>query len=636
MKNKLRSPIFFQLLIFNLAFVMMTLWLVPIDSANYHNEEFAALPGVYFEGLEDIRFEKENWRIVLFWDAHINKFDSTFYVEYISRYSEQCTGVARMENLCNQLKKIADNVKLSILATKLQYENLIDILKDIEEEANLAQSGKTRKTRRQKRMTPLGFVGMASRFLFGTLDKDDLKDLNSRIDEAFKTERKLAALTKDKIHLLQLDTIKLQNDVSTMRTFVESLAQELHSSNLFLQTIIRFQNTLHLIELQVSEYSKYYHKMADIITKAKYGELHPDALTDADLRKMIADIGEEHPDYEFPVLERHISAEKLSHVSNTKLAYEKDRFIIEINVPLIDQYNTQIFRIHPILVPQKENTSASILVRHEIIAIGHNKQFYTFLTESELNDCKIGRHHKICPGHAPFKSTQKNLACEYRILTELNQDSLQNCPLLLKSSQENIYVKLKSKKAWLYSVKNIAQVEIRCPEEDKFSTFNIKGTGILRLNPGCSAIENETTLRGPSYTSLQSQFKISEDYWHPKISLGGIIDDSFVKKSHLISKKRRRGSGILLRGESAEDVLTSYDQLIDEIADAEAGQQLSRGLWSIGTGFILLTLSLIVMLIFVVFKIRKCAKQRKEIFEKMLEMEIRTGPSKHDELNHKK
>lgn len=156
------------------------------DSANYRNyaiHELGENPGLYFERLPDIRFIGGQWTILVFVEKADHGFDLAYFqlaVDEIKATCEQLpiknsTNTTIFDRLvypgthkeCLNIFRTLEYIYGKINTTWNTYAELMGSLKDLEDLKTQEPSASHFIV---KRNAPwFGFIGAASRFLFGTL-----------------------------------------------------------------------------------------------------------------------------------------------------------------------------------------------------------------------------------------------------------------------------------------------------------------------------------------------------------------------------------------------------------------------------------------------------------------------------------
>ena len=262
-----------------------------------------------------------------------------------------------------------------------------------------------------------------------------------------------------------------------------------------IQAIIYTTNS---IESALMHYLDVFKTLADAVRAARSGHLHPSLLSTPRLQQIIRQISDLRPSYEFPTPIQHARPDKLSEVVSVKLGFKANTFLIEIRIPLLNKYPTELYRMHPIPVIQRYEqhvVNAYIMPQTPYIAVTNDKRAYSLLTERNLGACTHTTHYRICAHAQPIYESDEESACEYLLLNQPSLENLRKCNVhfLLKATPYWIY--LESINGWLYSVASNTTLQILCPGEQHY-LVTISGVGLLQLRPKCAARHDRVMLVG--------------------------------------------------------------------------------------------------------------------------------------------
>ena len=63
------------------------------------------------------------------------------------------------------------------------------------------------------------------------------------------------------------------------------------------------------------------------------------------LQKIIHQIADSHPHYEFPINIAHARADKLTNIVTVLLAYRQNKFLVEISIPMLNKQTTELYKM---------------------------------------------------------------------------------------------------------------------------------------------------------------------------------------------------------------------------------------------------------------------------------------------------
>ncbi len=268
-----------------------------------------------------------------------------------------------------------------------------------------------------------------------------------------------------------------------------------------------------------------------------------------------------HINYEFPFPIEHARADKLGSISTVRLAYKNQKFLAEVNIPMLSKFPSESYKIHAVPIPQpniNESIPAYIQAQSNYIYLDHDKRSYSFITKEDLNNCHHTGHFYICSYSRPTYDADKDAACEYLLLNQPSRESLQKCDLKLVTTHKAYWRRLKISDGWLFSMNHPTPLQILCPGQQ---LTTIIGTGILHLKPRCSARQDYITLKGTK------ELGSSEEYLYlPQVSLDlTIIEPQISKKLSLVTPLPSKTTTKNLEpGISLDTIREAYDTILAE------------------------------------------------------------------------
>ena len=281
-------------------------------------------------------------------------------------------------------------------------------------------------------------------------------------------------------------------------------------------------------------YKDTFQTLTQAIHSARLGHLHPSLLTTNSLQNIIRQINYIHPGYEFPIPIMHARTDKLSEIASVKLGFRENNFLAEIRIPLLNKFATEVYRMHPVPIPQQHQdhlVSAYIQPQAQYISLSHDKRSYSFLTQNNLNQCKHNLHYRICTHNQPIHEPDHNKACEYLLLNQPSEDNIKKCGVKLLPNFQPYWIHLDSLDGWLFSVNKPSTLQILCPGEQHNLT-TISGVGIVQLKPRCFARHEHTTMVGMKTLGYSSEF-----IYVPQLKLNvTTIDNEFFIKYQSLNK----------------------------------------------------------------------------------------------------
>lgn len=270
---------------------------------------------------------------------------------------------------------------------------------------------------RNKRFAPFGFFGTVRKAFFGTLTQEDGERYNQQIETLFKGQTDLARIGKEETHIVQHKLAKVTSEIEMIKSSIEkqfTVYKDLREEYTDLDNEVEglkysfgLSSVLAELDAIISLYQATFSKLLRAIIDARHGRLDPSLLSTETLQKIIRQIADYHLQYEFPIPIAHARTDKLADVSPVKLAYRFEKFFLEVNVPMLDKFPTELHKIHPLPTPQGK-ASAFIKPQADFLTLSHDKRTYSLISKEDLTNCHHTKHHQICYHNKPIHETDDN------------------------------------------------------------------------------------------------------------------------------------------------------------------------------------------------------------------------------------
>ena len=533
-------------------------------------------PGIYFERMQDIRFEIAEWKILVFTDHRSLEYKPDAMRKIMRESHKKCMQLQGKptQHFCTLFED-----RLKLLETRLEHldsthAEIVDTMEEVESKTQ-SQDNSVIKTIR-KRSAPLGFLGSLGHLLFGTLTEEEGNFYTTKINELFKGQVKLAHLAKQNMHLVHQKIEgfeeKINEQEKRISIAIDKLKKITHLTDLssiweYVTFDREFTSITNNIESALNLYENNFHQLLEITRAARVHHLHPSLLPLSRLQQIIRNIEDSHPNHRFPIPIEHARADKLSDIASVKLAFRDEKFLVEVTIPLTDKVSTELYKIHPIPIPQTEGNhtiSAYIMPQETYIAIGHDKRTYSFLSEDQWKECKETPYFKLCINNIPILDANENSTCEYLLLTNPTLSNLRKCEIKVLPNHRPFVKHLDTLQAWILSMDGNHNILINCPGElHQILTFS--GIGILHLRPSCTA-----RLEGLTLTSLKTIGSNEVFLYLSLLTLNlTTLDSAYHQRIRFIAENHQYlfnhpQIADLNSGISLAEIESKYDEFLDE------------------------------------------------------------------------
>lgn len=510
------------------------------------NEYFQITPfktssGVYYEYVGEMRRSVSNWRIAVFLDIGRQRRYFNDLKARLKKLKEQC--IAK-EKWCHDLVVLYNWEDKWEMAEELQkqYQNQIDELSNTKKRMPKKMTSQLR----MRRSVPLlGFLGKIAGPIAGVLNYDDGERYDAAIEDLNAAQNNLSLLVGKQTHVVrsQLDTLYLK--VQQHGTHLQNLHHQLEDLLKKFESVVNVRNELErrdvmeslmgALKLGLDHNIRTTSTMLDTVHVARKGEFHPGLLTSEQLRPIIRDIQDNLTDVSFPLLGPRVSIDELIQISTVSIHCEKNNLKVLIDVPLLEKYKYQAFRIHPVPIVQEVlgngTGRAYIKSEYDYLIVDDEERTYLLLMEDDWKACRKTTSYHACLNGLPIYDIRERPICEVLLLLNPTISALKSCNIQLTTNQESYWRTLKTLGSWIYSFIHHQTVTIFCHSTSPIK-INLQGVGIIKLAPGCSVRTNEATIPATTMQAGQSEM-IYESEIHLNLTSLSLAISNY---GHLISK----------------------------------------------------------------------------------------------------
>ncbi|XP_046383291.1 uncharacterized protein LOC124153927 [Ischnura elegans] len=363
---------------------------------------------------------------------------------------------------------------------------------------------------RQKRgLINLG--GDALKFLFGTLNDDDLLQLNRQISALGESNRKTAHLVQAQATLINTTYAITEKNAENLRNIVkiaDSITEQLkaiegaeHIVTRAIQQMQALSGSLRLLETVLGQVRSELNLFKLAWETTIDLRLSPYFLSPMDLHNTLKQIAPQlQANTQFP-LPLELSS-VYSYYALARVTYEtRDkavRLFVRFPLQTHDHYFTLFRAISlPVRIP-RSNTSLFIVPKSPYLAVANNMLRHFNMDEADLNTCNHGPI-TVCPPRRHL-TIYPQTSCLYSLFT--NEEHPNDCDTRLTTQPTPVLFRTQATDHWVYSMPTPTKLTQRCPGTPSTYTLTelmLDGVGTFKLPDGCTAVIAGQEL--PSYST---------------------------------------------------------------------------------------------------------------------------------------
>ncbi|XP_055858938.1 uncharacterized protein LOC129921228 [Episyrphus balteatus] len=254
----------------------------------------------------------------------------------------------------------------------------------------------------------------------------------------------------------------------------------------------------------INECNEQYDLIISAILFSKTNILHPSIITPKRfIDELLNNTHRLNNGKSFPLPLEYDNSFKLIEISKLKAFYKENKLVFVIQTPLVTYTEFNLYKLHPLPVPLRNNSFIFINPSANYLAISVNKLSYITIEDKESNCKNIYNDKTICENNI-IKSTTTSPTCETKLIITLNKNIPEQCNTKILQGYISIWHPLKNN-IWIFVSPQEKLITISCKDEDIKDDI-IKGIGLFKLQPDCRAYS--------ASHQIISTTKISTEYNH--------------------------------------------------------------------------------------------------------------------------
>lgn len=532
--------------------ILILLFTVIVDTGNNkYTDDKIVNSGIYYEYISKIKLTTDTFKLITFVNTtnYENKFNDL--IEINNKTIIFCTAKAieNVTEICQQFSGLINNTMLQLKKRFNTYNAL--------------------KTHKINKRGLINVVGTFGKWAFGTLNEDDLIEIDEKIKSRVGKNKATLDIIKLQTRIVQSTLNNFNNVTNTindntikLKTTLDQLINSVNTNSHQLQVIdISHTLTQHLIFFNIilTEFNQETEELIESVIWGQNGQLHPSIINPKTILNQLIEIEKIIPKrLSIPQnpeeITNFLDFLKLLTIS---LHFMDTYLIYTLHIPLCEIDNYMIYHITPFPVPIKNNNYIFIKPSNEYLAISQDNEKFVTFTHQDYLMCKHSISITICyPHDTIIRNTHDT--CEVQLFID-PQNLPDSCDIRHIKTSETFYKKLILKNSWIYASINSQTVTLICPETSK--TIKITGSGILSINEPCY-ITTPTTILKPNNCNLNMTTNIDFTPQFHIVNVSTILSNKINKiQNHAITKPA------LKKIDSQLNDISKYSKSLDFLVD---------------------------------------------------------------------
>lgn len=447
--------------------------------------------GLIAEKIAPLATSSTDWKI-------IQKIDLRKYFRAGTDLTSQC---AIVTSICH-----------SICDAKALKKEVDDAVRQSERVLNLLMVHEANEEPRRVRRSLLPFIGTIHKFLFGTLNEADEAAIQKAIRTIASDTRETAALLANQTEIVEHSLSNLDQKMATL----EATTARLANKTVAITSEVMVRQIAQDLENSVTQFKLDTEVLTDAILFAAKGMIHPRIVPPGTIARAAKTVKSAVTNAEFPLPGGQFAAIPVMKISRVSILFSEGYLIYHIAIPLLDIQRFNLFRASPLPTVQKvlntSRTAVYVWPEHHYFAISEPNRTYMPIPQERVVKLRKLNKLLIAVNPEPIREIKANAACEIKIASGHAIENPENCDIRIKCLSDTFWLRLHEANTWVFSATEAENIFIQCQHAEQLST-EIKGAGLLRLRPGCTAHtasarltasrEIEAHLKGSTFETLQ-------------------------------------------------------------------------------------------------------------------------------------
>lgn len=495
-----------------LLHVIIALWInnVKTSSVDFRVERITNQPGLYYEDKNSVRIYNMQYKLVTY--VPLVDIERKFTVAQL--FADLTL------RLCDrELKPLTNSTECEML--HLEFKQRVDEVNQAKDLISQLVVHEAYENNRNKRGI-LNFVGEIAKVLFGTLDNDDAKLYQSKIEEIERNEKQMLELTGEQLMIvkrtlkavngtlthLQTNEFRFTEGLKDLSKKVQAFATDTNSRLHYVEIMSSLNNHLIQVYRIFSEVKSNYEMIVSAIMYAQQGILEPHILTPAKIVRSLQASQINLEAHSLPIsLESPNVGSVLLSIADINIVMFQNILCYIVEIPLVEKERYQLYRLWSLPVESKNISGLYTFLEteNEFILADAAKRYFARLTYRDLTSCKVlDAKTKICKQTFNIMSTHDSTDCALNLMNGVMVLPA-SCRQRVVSIISSIWNKL-SNNVWIYVIPNKEKLTILCQSKEPTDVI-LTGVGKLTFYEKCKAYGDKILIQTQSMSMMNETKK---------------------------------------------------------------------------------------------------------------------------------
>lgn len=375
-----------------------------------------------------------------------------------------------------------------------------------------------KKSRTQKRaLAEIG--GQVLKVLFGTLDNNDLVNINGKLNKLEASNEFVQHIIKEQLSYVPKIDLVMKNQQEFAKSIIEitrtikRISDDLWYSDVISLYQHKYNTGIRVFTNLVNNMKQTAKVLVNALLTTNNGKIDPNLLKPGHFLKVLQNVQQNIPaDFQFitPVLLENLHVFYDVGKSSAFLVDHTIRLFVEIPLKAQEREFT-IYKAIPIPIPiVQNNMRMKMKTDATYLALSKNKNLHFEMTMIDFSACR-GQFIKICPFNAPIYRRHNINTCLYANYVGDHDKIKENCEIIISKRTNAEWIKIDNGQTWVYDLEH-ENLNLICTDVES-SHIAVQGTGSLNIPKSCE-------VHGEDYLLIQNI--VGESELHP-LTLG-ILD----------------------------------------------------------------------------------------------------------------
>lgn len=385
---------------------------------------------------------------------------------------------------------------------------------------------------RQKRFVLCEFCGSVYHLLYGVMTEEQAQQW-ANVVNAIKNQtitdhdllRQQTILTEAHLKHNKETFQKLETALDSTTNYIQKLASGTEVLLNNLQARVQAQNLIQITHLAFDEHAHLYGQIRRTLGEARRGkvtEIIPREKLMAELKRISDSLKSTQS---LPIDVHSQNAMQIFKYSTISSTLFQDKLLIEINIPVTESENFNLFKATPIPISSNGNSViATTFSTYFLLNTEATK--YIAINQKQLQDGLMLADNQMLYKPTTTIILDNSGICEWKLQIDNNIDNIIQACRFQPYFNTNTFITILENDLYFVNTLHETRIWEKCGEED-YTPRNLSGRGTIQLDPNCSIKTNSFIIQSHRTRRINATSILQ-----PEIAITKIIDTNLLTENN--------------------------------------------------------------------------------------------------------